>query len=147
MAKIIVESPVWRLQLQARTQDDLVAIVEEIADDCRRGAPVKDGALVASIHTAFAPGRGYVFVGTDHWAPTEYGSLPHQIPTHPGVPPRGGPLRFFWEKVGRWVVFRKVNHPGTPAQPFMRPALYRRRSLRGGWGKSRMPKALQSGKP
>lgn len=32
-----------------------------------------------------------------------------------GTPPHtilGNPLRFFWEKIGRWVSFNKVKHPG-----------------------------------
>jgi hypothetical protein len=71
MAGFVIESPVWRLQLEARTQDDLVRIVEDIADDARRGCPLDSGDLLASIHTAFELGVGYVNVGTDHWAPTE----------------------------------------------------------------------------
>lgn len=126
MPGFVVESPVWRLQLKARTQDDLVAIVEDIAEDCRRGAPVDSGALLASIHTSYRPGVGKVHVGTDHWAPVEYGSEAHEIrPRNPR-----GALAFFWLKVGRHVVLKRVQHPGGPAQPYMRPALYRRRKPR-----------------
>lgn len=132
MAGFVVESPVWRLQLKAETQDDLIRIVDEIADDARRGCPIGESSgpehvhMVDTIVALFAPGRGYVHVGTDHWAATEYGSEAHIIrPRRPG-----GRLRFFWLKAGRHVFFRVVHHPGTPAQPFMRPALYRRRRPR-----------------
>jgi len=127
VAGFIVESPVWQLELDVRTQDDLVTLVEDIADDARRACPVDSEDLLNSIETAFQPGVGYINVGTDHWAPTEYGSDEHEI--HPRAP--GGRLAFFWLKVGRDVVFQRVQHPGTPAQPFMRPALYRRRKPRG----------------
>lgn len=126
MAGFVVESPVWRLQLRARTQDDLVDITDEIAEDCRRGCPVDTGEMLATIHTTFEPGVGRVHVGTDHWAPTEYGSEDHEIrPRNPN-----GALAFFWLRAGRYVVLKRVHHPGTPAQPFMRPALLRRRRPR-----------------
>lgn len=126
MAGMVVESPVWRIELDIRSQDDLVSLVEDIADDARRGCPIDTLELHNSIDTAYTPGVGYVKVGTDHWAPVEYGAVDHIIrPRRPG-----GRLRFFWLKVGRWVSFRRVYHPGNPAQPFMRPALYRRRKPR-----------------
>lgn len=123
MAGFVIESPVWRLELKAETQDDLVAITEDIADDARRACPVDDGDLRDSIITLYTPGVGYVHVGTDHWAPVEYGADPHEIkPRSPG-----GALAFFWLKAGRYAVLKGVQHPGNPAQSFMRPALYRRR--------------------
>lgn len=137
MAGVLVESPVWRLEFHAETQDDLIRITELIADECRATAPEETGELRGSIHTTFAPGNGYIHVGTDHWAPVEYGSMDHIIRprarfvTSDGVTGtyRGrGVLAFFWEKEGRWVYFRKVHHPGTPAQPFMRTALFQRRA-------------------
>lgn len=127
MPGFVVESPVWHLDLEARTQDDLVVIVEAIADDARRGCPVDTGNLEATIHTTYRPGVGYVHVGTDYWAAVEYGSNPHEIrPRDPS-----GALAFFWLKAGRHVVLKRVQHPGGPAQPFMRPALFRRRRPRG----------------
>jgi len=123
----IVESPVWRLELEAHTQEDLERITDDIADDARRACPRDTDELAESITTVYEPGVGYVYVGTDHWAPTEYGSADHEItPRRPG-----GALRFFWLKAGRLVILSRVHHPGTPAQPFMRPALYRRRKPRG----------------
>lgn len=127
MPGFVIESPVWRIELVAHTQDDLIRITDDIADDARRGCPRDSGEMQETITTVFLPGHGFVHVGTDHWAPTEYGSEAHIIrPRRPG-----GRLRFFWLKVNRYVVFAKVHHPGTPAQPFMRPALYRRRKPRG----------------
>lgn len=45
-------------------------VVEDIAADARRRAPVDTGALLASIGAA--PGR--VTAGTDHWLYQEYGT-------------------------------------------------------------------------
>jgi hypothetical protein len=97
-----------------------------VAADARRGCPVDTGELLASIHEAHhALMVGRVYVGTDHWWPTEYGSRPHDIRARNP----NGALHFFWEREGRDVFFRSVHHPGTPAQPFMRPAVYMARVL------------------
>lgn len=48
------------------------------------------------------------------------GTRPHKI--------EGNPLlSFFWPKVGRNVVFRSVNHPGTRANNFLSRALRKAR--------------------
>jgi hypothetical protein len=91
---------------------------EDVASDARRYCPVDTGDLVGSIRA-----RGnVVWVGTDHWAPTEYGSRPHLIVSH-------GPWPLRNRETGQ-VFGRVVHHPGTPAQPFMRPAVYMQRGLR-----------------
>lgn len=112
----VVESPGWGAEVTKLAEKWRAEIVEDIADDARRMVPVDTGELRASIHTDH-PGR--VVVGTDHWAPTEYGSRPHVIEAKPG-----GAL--FWPGAAHPVA--KVNHPGTPEQAFMRPALYRKRT-------------------
>lgn len=97
-------------------------VTEAIAADARAGCPYDSGDLHDSIATRY-PGklRGVVIVGTDHWAPTEYGSAPHEI-----------------RSTGKWSLHnadtgeyfgRVVQHPGTPEQPFMRPALFKKRRL------------------
>ena len=45
-------------------------VVEDIAADARRRAPVDTGALLASIDS----GAGRVTAGTDHWLYPEYGT-------------------------------------------------------------------------
>jgi hypothetical protein len=41
---------------------------------------------------------------------------PHEI--------HGNPLlQFYWPKVGRWVAFKSVKHPGTLGFPFMGPGM------------------------
>lgn len=44
------------------------------------------------------------------------GTKPHTIEGNPY-------LAFFWPKVGKFVVFRSVNHPGTRANNFLSRAL------------------------
>lgn len=96
-------------------------LTEEIAMDARAGCPIDSGDLVESIGTRFPGGkRGVVVVGTDHWAETEYGSRPHTIRSHGPWSLRSDDGEYFG---------RVVHHPGTPAQPFMRPALYQRRRV------------------
>lgn len=97
-----------RAQIQAAAGKLRDKAVRAIAKDARRYAPRDTNELAESIEPDTATGR--VWVGTDHWAPTEYGSRPHPIPNA-------------W---GRGIT---VAHPGTPQQSFMRPALYTRRDL------------------
>ncbi|HEX8106105.1 MAG TPA: hypothetical protein VF516_00190 [Kofleriaceae bacterium] len=106
----------WFLAVQGKSVRKLT---EDIADDARAGCPIDSGDLVESIGTRYPGGlRGIVVVGTDHWVPTEYGSPPHIIYSHGPWSLRSDEGEYFG---------RVVHHPGTPAQPFMRPALYQRR--------------------
>lgn len=91
-------------------------VVEEVADDARNYAPVEDGDLRDSIHVE----GNQIRVGTDHWAEQEFGARPHVI-----EPENRDAL--FWEGAPHPV--DRVYHPGNPAQPYMRPALYKRRKV------------------
>jgi hypothetical protein len=93
-------------------------VAEDVASDARRFCPIDTGELVASIKVR----DNVVWVGTDHWAPTEYGSRPHLIVSHGKWPLRN-------RETGQ-VFGRVVNHPGTPQQSFMRVAVYMQRGLR-----------------
>lgn len=46
------------------------------------------------------------------------GTRPHTIEAG-----SGGSLSFFWERVGTWVMFQSVHHPGTQANDFRVPAV------------------------
>lgn len=105
-------------------------ITAAVADDARRYCPVDTGELRDSISERELLGRqnispesdgGVVTVGTDHWAPTEYGSAPHIIRAH-------GPYSLHNAETDEYFG-PLVHHPGTPEQPFMRPAIYQRREL------------------
>lgn len=52
------------------------------------------------------------------------GTIPHVIRPRArnyggGLYGRGGNLHFYWKKVGRYVSFKKVNHPGTHGKFFL----------------------------
>lgn len=57
-----------------------------------------------------------VVAEADYAAAVEFGTQPHVITSN------DGPLVFRGED-GELVFTNKVDHPGTPAQPFLRPAL------------------------
>jgi hypothetical protein len=91
----------------------------EIQNDMERMAPVRTGRLRAG--TYYEVNRGQLRVGVrnvEYWSTVEFGSGPHEIT------PRA-------KKALSWPGARhpvnRVFHPGTPAQPFIRPALYKRR--------------------
>lgn len=100
-----------------------------IANQARVDVPVRTGNLGRTI--AEVPpqvmGPFRVTVGV-----TAGGKdAPYAIPVHEGARPhvirarRAPMLRFYWEKVGRNVAFRSVNHPGSAPRPFLRNAALR----------------------
>lgn len=93
-------------------------LTEEIYQDMRRNAAVDSGEMVRSIKR-----RGTVItIEAPHWHFVEYGTKPHII--RPRV------KRALWWPDAHHPV-KKVYHPGTKAQPFIRPAATRQRRLRG----------------
>lgn len=42
---------------------------------------------------------------------------------YPISPVRAKALSFFWERVGQWVYFKRVKHPGSKADRFLQDAL------------------------
>lgn len=91
----------------------------DIATDARRLAPVKTGHLRNSIYHEVSKGKLTVGTrGVNYALAVEFGTLPHVI-----VPKNAKAL--YWPGARHPV--GKVNHPGTPAQPYLRPALYRHR--------------------
>jgi HK97 gp10 family phage protein len=102
--------------------DDVKRAVErtriDVQNEARRRAPVDTGRLRSSIVSrAEGSGRsvGYV-IGTNvnYAAAVEYGTSPHVI-----TPKNKRAL--YWPGAAHPVA--KVNHPGTKAQPFLRPAI------------------------
>jgi hypothetical protein len=128
MAHVDMDSDWVRLATLA-TQKPLHGIVEDIADDMRHAVPVDTGDLHDTIHTSYpGTGKGRVHAGgesdgrlVDYWADVEYGTDPHVI--------RVRDKKVLYNAETGQFFGRVVNHPGTPAQPFMRPALYRHRDL------------------
>lgn len=93
-------------------------ILKESAIKCeeivRREAPVDTGKLRQEIHH-FTKGNFQSGVQTknQYWVHVEYGTAPHTIK------PANGKLLKFKGKNGEYVYAKKVNHPGTRANPFV----------------------------
>jgi hypothetical protein len=108
-------------EMAGRSLDDLLLFVgNSMVADMQAIVPVDTGNLKMSIKVVVL-GRGKLEIGPDTlMAPyawdVEYGTKPHVIEAKPGKV-----LRF---QVGdRTVYTRRVNHPGTRAQPYVRPVI------------------------
>jgi HK97 gp10 family phage protein len=90
----------------------------QVERSAKQKAPVDTGNLRASIQTV-PDGLAQRLVGTNvEYAPdVEFGTQPHVI-----TPTDAEALRFEGSD-GDIVYAKSVDHPGTPAQPFLRPAL------------------------
>ena len=53
------------------------------------------------------------------------GTPPHEIPIGGSAAQmaKGYPLHFYWERIGEWVSFWSVHHPGTKPNPFVGKAM------------------------
>jgi hypothetical protein len=125
MAVVVVLDPGWEAHLAPHLSRVMDRLADDIADDAGRLAPVghtgrlsttirvhRDGIYTRRIH-AHAPYAAYV----------ELRTRPHVIRAR-----RARALR--WVAAGGSVHWaRKVRHPGTSAQPYLRPAFYMRRVL------------------
>lgn len=105
-----------------RMSDDVARAVDrtriDVQNEARRRAPVDTGRLRSSIVSRTEGGGrqvGYV-VGSNvnYAAAVEYGTAPHVIK------PRYKQA-LYWPGAAHPVA--QVNHPGTKAQPFLRPAI------------------------
>jgi hypothetical protein len=90
-------------------------LAEAVAKDVRIFAAVDTGYMKTHVrveedgHRVHVLGAG-IPPNVDVPAYVEYGTRPHDIPN-------------------AWGLGFTVHHPGTSAQPFMRPAAYRRRAI------------------
>lgn len=105
-----------------RMSDDVARAVErtrlDVQNEARRRAPVDTGRLRSSIVSrAEGSGRevGYVIgSNVNYAAAVEYGTSPHVIKPK-------NKRALYWPGAAHPVA--QVNHPGTRAQPFLRPAI------------------------
>jgi hypothetical protein len=106
-------------QAAERTARDLV---ERGAELSRNFAPVghkvdpRTIPLAQSIESRMISSTsGEWFATARHALPVEFGAGPHEIT---------GQVHFWWENEGRWWEpgDNMINHPGNPAQPYLRPA-------------------------
>ena len=107
----------WLGRLVTALTPTLRNVTREIEADIKRNAPVDSGELVGSVRR-----RGTVItIDADHWHFVEYGTKPHII--RPRVK-----KALWWPDAHHPV--KKVYHPGTAAQPYIRPAVNKQRRLR-----------------
>lgn len=111
--------PSGTVRLEGIAQDQVERLTKEIFREIQRRVPQDTGELADSLE--MYPKRGVITVGTDYWHTVEYGSAPHKIRST-------GPWPLRNRETGQ-VFGREVNHPGTPEQPFIRPAVHKRRRL------------------
>lgn len=87
----------------------------------RAEAPVKSMALKRSIHATYLGGSRWTITASAPYAKFVHeGTRPHVIRAR-----NARALRFFWERQGKVVTLRQVNHPGTAPNPFLTRAMNR----------------------
>jgi len=91
---------------------------EQVEGTAKEKVAVESGTLRSSISHRRIDVAEYV-VGTpvDYGPDVEFGTQPHVIT------PNDGEFLYFEGEDGHLIRKRSVNHPGTPAQPYLRPAL------------------------
>lgn len=107
----------WQLRLAQETFQRRSAATRHAEETAKRLCPIDEGALVASItgeteHDHMQSRLTAGGDGVDYAAVVELGGRPHEIRSKGPWPLR--------DKNGN-VFGRVVQHPGTPAQPYLRP--------------------------
>ena len=90
----------------------------ELLKHIGKEAPKKTGALAGSWQVA-------------HMGKNSYGlssRMPYRWFVQRGTPPhtieaKGSALYFYWDKVGSYVFFKRVHHPGTKPNPYVTRAI------------------------
>ena len=109
----------WPGEVDRATSRFLHKLGPDIETDAKRFAAVDTGLMRSRIYHEVNGLQLRVGVrNVEYWMTVEFGSGPHVI-----VPRNKKAL--YWPGARHPVA--RVNHPGTPVQPFLRPALYRRR--------------------
>lgn len=116
----VVMAAGWETRLAQESHGRRQAAMDHAADTARRLCPVDTGALVATIEGEADPAsmQDRLSAGdavVDYAATVEFGGRPHQIRSHGSYSLRNAETG---ESFGR-----VVNHPGTPAQPYLRPGI------------------------
>ena len=103
-------------QLSANVRENvIVPWAKAVTDAAKRNVPVDSGDLQEDIdYEIVSDTEARIGSDLDYAASVELGSRPHIIRAR-----AGGVLTDGSEFFGP-----EVNHPGTPAQPYLRPALY-----------------------
>ncbi|MFE9391706.1 HK97 gp10 family phage protein [Streptomyces sp. NPDC006784] len=112
-------NPAWPQALHSEIGRYLDKLAVAIEADASRYAAVKTGYMRGSLYREVDGLTLRVGVrNVDYWMAQEYGAGPHIIrPVNKKA--------LHWPGAQHPVA--KVNHPGNPPRPFLRPALYTRR--------------------
>jgi len=96
----------------------LELLAQELNRQMKLEAPVDDGYMRSSIEIPRRTGEFEysIFIGADYWRPVQFGSKPHVIEAV-----NAQTLHFYVD--GNEVFCKRVNHPGTAANPFIDRAL------------------------
>jgi hypothetical protein len=122
MAVVVVMAPGWELKLEAYVAKAMDRLADDIAADARRFAPVgTTGHLKSSIRVhKSGPTSRRIHAHAPYAAFVELGTRAHVIRPN-------SKKALYWPGARHPVA--KVIHPGTRAQPYLRPALFLRRIL------------------
>lgn len=115
---------------EVTTQEVLVESANFLLTEMEIRVPVDTGALRESLGVRVEPTRVLVGPSAKHAPYVEFGTSPHVI-----KPKNKKALAF--QAGGKTVVVKQVRHPGTRAQPFVRPAY-------DAWKESLGPKVAQA---
>lgn len=105
-------------------KDDLMRRARNVMDYQQSHVGVKTGRLRSSIRVEQDPDATTTVIAglagvTPELQYQMYGAAPHPItPRSPN-----GMLRFYWVKVGSYVAFRRVSHPGSAATRFVQDSV------------------------
>lgn len=97
------------------THEVLVQSAQYIKQDMESRVPVRTGKLKQSISIQVNTDSVVIGPHTDYAAYVEFGTKPHEI-----RPKNGKTLA--WRGPNGMVYAKVVHHPGTRAQPYVRPA-------------------------
>lgn len=100
---------------EVNTQEVLVRSATYIKQDMESRAPVDTGKLRQSISIQVDSKRVIIGPHTDYAGYVEFGTKPHVIRAK-------NKKSLMFIAGGKKVFVKKVNHPGTKAQPYVRPA-------------------------
>jgi hypothetical protein len=117
MARVVL-TPGWEQRIEGAIEDYLEKVAGEIEVDAKAGCPVDTGHLKESIEHEVDGLTARIGSNVSYAAYVEEGTRAHEI-----RPKTAGAL--FWPGAAHPVGV--VHHPGTRAEPYLRPALYRAR--------------------
>lgn len=103
-----------RGDVRRRLSRGLESAMRSGENEATNEVPVDTGRLKNAVETIQITRFHYILVANTHYAPfVEFGTAPHTIRANDAQ-------ALFWKGADHPV--KAVNHPGTPEQPFMRPA-------------------------